>query len=82
MTQSGIALVLLMSSILGKNEYSADAEGEENGSDNEEALSLLDITNSDSKEVCKAVACNKACQSDVLYAALGETGRFARAMIT
>ena len=52
---------------LGKNEEDpADAEGEENGSDDEEALSLLDISNSDSKEACKAAAHNNACQSDVL----------------
>ena len=32
-------------------------------------LSLLDISNSDNEEACKAAACEKACQSDVLYAA-------------
>ena len=67
---------------LGKNEDSAAAEGEENSSDDEEALSLLDITNSDSEEVHKAAARDKAHQSDVLYALPGETGRFARAMMT
>ena len=54
---------------LGKNEEDpADAEGEKNGSNDEEALSLLDISNSDNEEACKAAAHNKACQSDVLYA--------------
>ena len=46
---------------LGKTE-------EDNGSDKEETLSLLDISNSDTEEVCKAAARKKACQSDVLYA--------------
>ena len=45
-----------------------DAEGEENGSDEEDTF-LLDITNSDSEEVRKAAAHDKAHQSDVLYAA-------------
>ena len=54
---------------LGKNANSADTEGEENGSDDKEALSLLNITNLDSKEVCQAAAHDKAWQSDVLYAA-------------
>ena len=40
----------------------------DNGSDEEETLSLLDISNSDTEEVCMAAACKKACQSDVLYA--------------
>ena len=54
---------------LGKNEEDpADAGGEENDSDNEETFSLLDISNLDNEEVCKAAAHNKACQSDVLYA--------------
>ena len=41
---------------------------EENGSDDEEMLSLLDISNSDNDETRKAAAHDKACQSDVLYA--------------
>ena len=48
---------------LGKTE-------EDNGSDKEETLSLLDISNSDTEEVHKTAACKKAHQSDVLYAAL------------
>ena len=53
---------------LGESEEGpADAEEEENGSDDEETLSLLDI--SDNEEACKAAVCEKACQSDVLYAA-------------
>ena len=55
---------------LGKNEADpADAEGEENGSDDEETLSLKDICNSDDEEARKVAVCDKACQSDVLYAA-------------
>ena len=46
---------------LGKTE-------EDNGLDEEETLSLLDISNLDAEEVRKAAACQKACQSDVLYA--------------
>ena len=53
---------------LGKDADSVDTEGEENGSDDEEALSLLNITNSDSEEIHQAAACDKAWQSDVLYA--------------
>ena len=54
---------------LGENE-----EEEEISSDDEEMLSQgtvssLDISNSDNEETCKAAACKKAHQSDVLYAA-------------
>ena len=52
----------------------ADAEEEEDGSDDEEALSqgtvsLLDISNSDNEETHKAAAHEKAHKSDVRYAA-------------
>ena len=41
---------------------------DENGSDEEETSSLLDISNSDTEEVCTAAVRRKACQSDALYA--------------
>ena len=52
----------------------ADAEEEEDGSDDEETLSqgtvsLLDISNSDNEETCKAAAHEKACKSNVQYTA-------------
>ena len=53
---------------LGKNEEDVDdAEGEEDGSD-DEMFSLLDISNSDNEETRKVAVHDKACQSDVLYA--------------
>ena len=42
--------------------------GDDNSSDEEETLSLLDISNSDTEEVCMAAACRRAHQRDVLYA--------------
>ena len=54
---------------LGKNEDPTDAGREEDGSDDEEAPCLLDISNSDSEEVHKAATHDKACQSNVLYTA-------------
>ena len=61
--------------LLGEGEEAvADAEEEEDGSDDEETLSqgmvsLLDISNSDNEETRKAAAREKACKSDVWYAA-------------
>ena len=61
--------------LLGEDEEApADAEEEEDGSDDEGTLSqgmvtLLNITNSDNEETCKAAAHEKACKSDVQYAA-------------
>ena len=42
--------------------------GDDNGSDKEETLSLLDISNSDTEEVHTAAARRKMSQSDALYA--------------
>ena len=62
------------------NEEEEGGSGEEEeggGLDDEETLSqgtvsLLDISNSDNEETCKAAVCEKACKSDVLYAAWQE----------
>ena len=43
--------------------------GDENGSDEEETSSLLDISNSDTEEVHTAAECRKVHQSDALYTA-------------
>ena len=61
--------------LLGEGEEApADAEEEEDGSDNEEMLlpgtvSLLDSSNLDKEETHKAAVCKKAHKSDVRYAA-------------
>ena len=41
---------------------------DENSSDIEDTIPILDILNSDTEEVRTAVACEKACQSDAVYA--------------
>ena len=61
--------------VLVPDDEDAAADEEEEGPlDDEEALSqgtvsLLDISNSDNKEACKATVHKKACKSDVQFTA-------------